>query len=299
MPLSFVPPNPGYILYVDEAGDTGLRNVRPIDPDGASEWLVIGGILIRLAREPETIGWVREIRKTIKGAQRPDLHFRLLSEPRKAAVCSAIALLPLRGFVVASNKKNMRRHRNKLAEEARPSTHEWFYNYCVRLLLERVTAFIAQRSTNDYGELRHLQIVFSNRGGMRYTQTKEYYDILRNQARSGTTKLTKRVVDWRVLHPHLVTAVPAAENAGVQIADAIASSFYQAADALGPVWNPEHAKLLKPIMAKEEDIQRDYGVALQPSVYLAALTKEQQQIFEFYGYAFPQMKAAGPGLGSR
>lgn len=36
-----------YILYIDEAGDDGLTRVRPIDENGASEWLIIGGVLVR------------------------------------------------------------------------------------------------------------------------------------------------------------------------------------------------------------------------------------------------------------
>ncbi len=288
MPVSFDPPNRGYILYVDEAGDTGLKKVRPIDPDGASEWLVIGGILIRSSREAETVQWVRDLRANIKGAQRPDLHFRLLSEARKAAICPAMSLMRLRGFALLSNKKNMRGYRNRRVEQARPSSQEWFYNFCIRLLLERVTDYVARRSLRDYKELRHLEIVFSDRGGMRYTQTKEYYDILKNQARSGLTYLTKRQIDWRVLHPHLVSSVSPRDNAGVQLADVIASSFYQAVDALGPgVWSPDHAKQLHQIMATEHGQRADYGVALQPwPPWKARLTREQQEIFQFYGYKF-------------
>lgn len=288
MPVSFVPPNRGYILYVDESGDPGLRKVRPIDQDGASEWLVIGGVLIKDTRENETLEWVRDLRRLITGAQRPDLHFRLLSEARKAVICSKVATYPLRGFVIASNKKNMKGYRNRRVEEARPSSNEWFYNFCVRLLLERVTDYVFRRTIKDYGEVRHLEVVFSNRGGMRYAQTKEYYDILHAQARSGITLLQRRVVRWEILHPHLVQAASPLLNAGVQLADVVASAFYQAADALGPVfWCADHAKALQFIMARERNRWDDYGVALQPFPPAKAnLTVEQQQIFRFYGYSF-------------
>ena len=66
----------------------------------------------------------------------------------------------------------MRGYRNRRVEEARPSSQEWFYNFCIRLLLERVTDYIVRRTLTDYNEIRHLEIVFSNRGGMRYTQTR-------------------------------------------------------------------------------------------------------------------------------
>ena len=31
----------GYVAYIDEAGDAGLKTVRPLDPSGASEWLIL------------------------------------------------------------------------------------------------------------------------------------------------------------------------------------------------------------------------------------------------------------------
>ncbi|MEO8530324.1 MAG: hypothetical protein ABI459_03810, partial [Deltaproteobacteria bacterium] len=35
-----------YVLYIDEAGDDGLKKVMPVDNPGATEWLVIGAVLI-------------------------------------------------------------------------------------------------------------------------------------------------------------------------------------------------------------------------------------------------------------
>ena len=43
-----------YVLFIDEAGDDGLTRVKPIDPDGASEWLVISGVLVRAEDEGQT-----------------------------------------------------------------------------------------------------------------------------------------------------------------------------------------------------------------------------------------------------
>jgi Protein of unknown function (DUF3800) len=35
-----------YIAYIDESGDDGLSKVQPIDPNGASEWFVLGAIVV-------------------------------------------------------------------------------------------------------------------------------------------------------------------------------------------------------------------------------------------------------------
>jgi hypothetical protein len=75
-------PSPYYAAFIDEAGDTGLKNVRPIDPDGATEWLCLGAVLIRTKYEPEVSDWVRTILSKA-GCNRTDLHYRRLSAPQK------------------------------------------------------------------------------------------------------------------------------------------------------------------------------------------------------------------------
>ncbi len=285
MSLTFEPPDIRYIAYIDEAGDPGLNKIRPIDPDGASEWLSIGAILIQAYREREIVPWVQSIRQTIEARQRPDLHFRDLSPSKKARVCTEVADLPLRCFVLLSNKKNMRRHQNIRAENARPSGQQWFYNWCIRLLLERITDYVERHSERAHGEPKHVQLIFSERGGVRYAQTAAYHDLLKSQARSNTTLLTKRVIKWCVLHPSSSRVVRHNTNAGVQLADTVASSFYQAADTSPPgIWDTTFAKLLKPRIPAEDGRQANYGLTLLPAWHKAHLTRDQEQIFRFYGY---------------
>jgi hypothetical protein len=59
-------------------------------------------------------------------------------------------------------------------------------------------------------------------------------------------------------------------------------------DTLPPTkWNNEFAKLLKPIVAKDDGLFFNYGLALQPTPpSKAKLTDQQKEIFEFYGYKF-------------
>jgi hypothetical protein len=287
MPLSFEPADIRYIAYVDEAGDPGLKTVRPIDRGGASEWFCVGAILIQAYRERETVAWVKNIRSLTDAKQSPDLHYRNLGDSKRAIVCNEIAALPVRCFAFISNKKNMRQHRNERAALARPSGQEYFYNYCVRLLMERITDFVERHSIKNYGEPKQLRMVFSERGGVRYAQTTEYHDLLRQQARSKTTFLKKREVKWRVMHPASNVIIPHNQNAGVQLADPIASSFYQAVNTAVPsAWNTSFAEALKPRIPTENGSCEDYGVTLQPQWWKAKLTPDQQKIFRFYGYAF-------------
>ena len=56
MSLPDDPPEPYYIVYIDEAGDPGLAKVRPLDPNGASEWLTLGAVVIRARVEDKVVG---------------------------------------------------------------------------------------------------------------------------------------------------------------------------------------------------------------------------------------------------
>jgi hypothetical protein len=284
--MSGVPPEYNYVAYIDEAGDPGLNKVRPIDPDGASEWLILSAVVIQAKREPHVVSWVDAIRDGIGVKQRRYLHYRDLSDTRKRTVAKCMAELPIRGFAVCSNKKNMRGYRNSRAEKI-PS-QQWFYNWCVRLLLERVTAFCAEHSQREHGELKRIKIEFSRRGGHRYSQTKAYHYYLRHQQQSAGLYLTKREPITSMLNTDLMEDHPHQTRAGLQLADAVASSFYQAIDCLGQGrWLIDPARKLEPIMAKEKGHTRNFGVALFPTPpWKAELTPDQRLIFEHYGYEF-------------
>ncbi len=91
------------------------------------------------------------------------------------------------------------------------------------------------------------------------------------------------VLDWRLAEP-----MSHQSCAGAQLADVVASAFYQAVDTLPPTkWNNEFAKILMPVMAKENGSHLNYGVALQPTPpSKAMLNDKQKEIFQHYGYKF-------------
>lgn len=276
----------GYIAYIDEAGDPGLKRVRPIDQNGASEWLVLSAVVMQAKREPDVLGWTQSIISNLGVKQRHDLHYRTLSPTRKISAGEQIAALPVRAFAICSNKKNMRGYHNPRA--AKTPSQQWYYNFCIRLLLERVTAFCAARTVKDHGESKLIKIEFSERGGIRYSQTAAYQYYLRQQQQGGQIYLKKREPVMSMLDWDLMAAHPHQERAGLQLADYVASAFYQAIDCGGPgAWDMEPAKSLAPILPKEAGLHRDFGVALFPTpAWRADLTTDQKRIFEFYGYDF-------------
>ena len=279
-----------YIAYIDEAGDPGIQKVRPIDKDGASEWLVLSAVVIKKQRGPEMVSLVQGLLSSLQIRQRNDLHFTTLTPNRRLVLCEALASFPCRLFVLASNKKNMRGHKNdRAAKTSGPiSSSQYMYNFCARILLERVTDYVEWRSTRDFKDVKKMKIVFSERGGITYGQTAAYAEVLKMQARANNTFLRKWEIKWRTLDHNLIRPGAHDQIAGLQMADAVASAFYQAVDRFEVrKWDTSFAKILAPVVAKLGDTSADYGVVLQPTPpWKALLSPEQAEIFEFYGYRF-------------
>ena len=260
-----------------------MKTVAPLDANGASEWMTIGGILTRKKYEAKTVEWVRDVRTKINATQGPALHFRNLSPTKKIAACKYIAELPVVGFCVATHKVNMKGYRNIRAE--RHQSQEWFYNWCLRLLFERATALVHRQSLREFGEARRLKVVLAERGGHLYGQTAAYIFKLQNQARTSTAVLQKRQIHPDVLDFKLITSADANSTAGAQLADVISSAFYTAVRRTatsGPFTEP--AKHLSPIMPRENGCVSDFGLVLQPPSYKTNLHHEQREIFRHYGY---------------
>lgn len=276
-----------FVAYIDESGDPGLKNVRPIDNRGSTEWMTVSAVVVSRQQDSNLKNWVADINRAIGETNTQVIHFKDLTDEHRFATATYLSELPVRLFVVASNKKNMRRHRNERA--AQVMSRQWFYNWLIRILIERVTDWCLRRATRQNLQRQHVKFVFSQSGGHSYSQTAAYHALLMRQARGGKPVLSKWVPKWEVMSHNLVEAYPHYQRAGLQLADVVASAFYQAVDNLdtGPC-NGEYARALRPRMAATvEGAYVDYGVVLQPTpAWSADLSEDQKEIFRFYGYDF-------------
>lgn len=271
-------PKVSYVAYIDESGDDGVATVRPYDDTGASEWFALSAVVVRTEAQRETV-WVRDILKEIKLDQRRSLHFQPLDDWRKAIVCNKIAEYPLRCFVAMSNKVNMRGYHNSNA--ARFSAgRTWFYWWMTRLLLERVTDFCELRAMRDYGEPRICRLEFSRRKGLRYSHFQSYLYWLRVQSKAKMLYLNKGDIKWSVIDPlNEVRVFDHSERAGLQLSDAVASSFYQSV-AGEPEPDTRFAALLKPRLARDPNGKIfNYGIKIMPDGYLARAPEAQREFF--------------------
>lgn len=293
------PEKVGYILYVDESGDDGISTVRPIDPQGASEWMILSGVLIHTKNHLRPVEWIREFKSTIKGSQRPDLHFANLTDPQRLAVCEHLASKHLRWFAVASNKRNMRGYRNPRAEKH--DTRSPFYNWMLRLLLERASRFCAERSAWNYGEMRSMRIELGARGGVSLPRIKVYLrHKLRRQSMAGTLYIKRGDIAWDVINIDHMGVFQARNRAGIQLADVVASALRQAVDLKpdGSI-DTSYAAALRPVVARDRRQGKvaDFGLKLMPSppdLWQIGLTEAQVSFFESYGYT--RRHLVGPDL---
>ena len=283
-----------YVLYIDEAGDPGLKRVRPRSPEGASEWFILSGVLIPADKEEEASTWIDEIMKAMNSPQMRDLHFTKLTDNRKSIACSLLADKHLRLFTVISNKQNMQGYNNPFAETMTTNLprDNWFYCWMSRILLERVTDFVAFNSMNRFGAPQKIKLVFSERGGLRYSQMHAYYEWINLKSAGGKVPLFLpwEFVDFRCLDKDLMSVFMHRQIPALKMPDIVASAFYRAVDIRdNPNRDASFAKLLKPRMAADPSSRliSGYGVKLMPN--LRTLDKfnvpeDQREILKFYGY---------------
>lgn len=280
-------PDYEFIAFIDEAGDPSLKRVRPIDEKGGTEWMVISAVLVSRDHEQDLDTWLQETATRISDPGAKVLKFTKRTPEQRLVICKHMAELPMRIFVVASNKRNMRRHRNTNAEKI--DSKQWFYNWLTRLLVERITDYCHRRADRHGLQRRHVKFVFSKAGGHSYSQTRAYLQYLKMQSVGRTTFLSRRTVEADVLDWLLFEEFEHYKRAGLQYADIPAGAFYQAIDNLdtGPC-DTRYAEALSPRMAMDaSNAIRDYGVTIQPyKEWLIPISEDQREIFRFYGYSF-------------
>jgi hypothetical protein len=269
-------------VYIDEAGDPGVRDGLTFR-DGRHEWLCVSAVCVRSSRAAEVVDWVKELRGAANSAQAGALHFHRISRDRREGVCRALASKPCRAFVLASHKSNLREYVNhRIGAMISSGT---FYNWCLRLLLERVTAWAEAWQIEELGRLEALRVIFASRGHD-WAHFFKYVDLLHMQKLAGTLYLKGPGLAPELLERDQWIVEQASANAGLQIADTVASSFYQAANTASPSHDLRPALALKPILASNKGLHANVGVTLFPLPAQAEVPREARPIFENYGYRF-------------
>ena len=291
-------PQYDYVLYIDEAGDTGRKKLRPEHQNGSSEWFILAGTLINAANEPYVATWVGELDNILPKRQTNEIHFRKLYGRSKRLICEHYASKPLRSFIFASHKKNMRNYNNIRAESARQTGPNWFYNWPIRLLLERVTHYTSVNSLAkpaNCGRISKIKIVFSKRGGLKYEDVKSYLKQLRFRDISKTQVNKRGLITWQAIDVEIIEAKPHKSSAGLILPDILASATYAGLEKTSPKYErtSEFFEIIKPTfpMAPRDSVAKSnsrsvsgYSFKLMPGYRNIQTHQDAKNLLRSIGY---------------
>jgi hypothetical protein len=259
MPSSFV-------AYIDESGDEGFSFLP--DERGSSRWFVLSAVVFRGSSKPEPVQVMRDVRGILNRAPKQAVHFRYLKHEQRVAYISRLARARARIVSVLVYKEGIGE------PERYQSTKYMLYRYATRLLLERISWLCRDHRKPVDGD-GSAKLVFSNRSAMSYDQLRDYLLLLRERSVVEDIR-----VDWGVINPDKVTAVNHEQLAGLQIADAVASSLFFAVNR-GPYGfvEPRYAIELAARFYRYKGRLLGYGVKLWPD--LLTCKKEMPHVAAF------------------
>jgi hypothetical protein len=262
---------PSYIVYVDESGDEGFQFGR-----GSSTWFVLSAVIIAKQRDLPVVKLVDEVRATLgrKPEDHAPLHFRKLKHEHRRPLLARIAAAPVAALAVLV-------HKPSLTEVEKFQQRDSLYFYTGRYLLERVSWYCRDhRSEAEEGD-GTAELVFSNRSVMKSQEFTQY--LLGLQAE---TSLSDVQIDWNVIRPEQIM-VESTKRMGLQLADAVASSFFYAVqlDKYGFA-EDRYVRMLRPVMIQNEGHYRDFGVKFCPRDDDPELGKAAHMVWlkESYGF---------------
>ena len=247
-----------FVVYIDESGDDGFKF-----GEGSSDWFVLSAVITRRGTDLDTVKLVDDVRMTLGRPPKKVLHFRDLRHEHRLVYVHRIAQADLRLITVLVHKPSLL-EREKFQERYR------LYFYSTRYLLERVSWYCRDHRTKTDAGDGTAEIIFSNRSGMAYSELCSYLRYLRNN--SGQFGVS---IDWSVISEALVTSYPPGKRMGLQIADAVAGSFFYGVEKSQWGFNePRYATMLAPVVYGRKGTHMGYGVKIWPREAMRLLADE-------------------------
>ena len=231
-----------FTAYIDESGDEGF--VFLPGEKGSSRWLVLSAVVFRKAKDLEAVRVMREVRTLLGKDPKKALHFREMKHEHRVPYVRALATAPMRTVSVLIHKPSITEPEKFQNEAFR------LYRYATRLLVERVSWLCRDTRKDNEGD-GSCELIFSNRSAMSYEELRNY--LLHLKDKPGIDAR----IDWNAIRPQQVRAVNHDQLAGLQIADAVASSLFFAVN-----------------LTQYSEVEDRYFRMLRPTIYRHAKTGE-------------------------
>jgi hypothetical protein len=236
-----------FVAYIDESGDEGFT-FRP-DGSGSSRWLVLSALVMRKENDRLVVETAKQARELLRKQPKHPLHFRDLKHEQRVALARLIGQMPSRTVSVLIHKPSI----------PDPETFQQeaysLYRYASRLLLERVSWLCRDRHKKGHGN-GQVELIYSNRSAMSYDELRGYLQQLKDTSERKDIR-----IDWDIIDPMHVRAVNHDQLAGLQLADAVATSAYYAVtpNIYGDI-EDRYLRLLVPTIYRHEQRLDGYGL---------------------------------------
>lgn len=165
------PVKPGFVAYIDEAGDEGF--VFKPNGRGSTRWFVLSALVVRYEHRLELVKLAAEARKVLGKPPRYPLHFREMRHEQRLPVARMIGEAPVITI-------NVLVHKPSITEPENFRQAYSLYRYACRLLLERVSWLCSsgwpKANLTDAGKV---DLIFSNRSAMSYEDLRRYLRLLK------------------------------------------------------------------------------------------------------------------------
>ena len=253
-----------FIAYIDESGDEGFKYFA--DRPGSTHWFVLSAAVFRASNSNAPTEILKRSRLVLGKAPKVPLHFRELKHEMKTAYIHEITKEKMRTVSVLV-------HKPSINEPERYASGKYLlYKYVTRLLLERVSWLCRDTRTADDGD-GMVDLIFSDRTAMSYESLREYLQLLQRQSMTSDSVR----VDWTSISPDRVQAVRHQKLAGLQVADAVASSTFFAAEVnrFGQT-EPRYLRMLTPQIYSHDKVKNGYGLKFWPDAKV--LTKKMPHL---------------------
>lgn len=254
--------NASFRAYVDESGDEGF--VFREDGSGSSRWFVISALVMRVKNDHSVVECLKETRKLLRKPLKHALHFVDLKHEQRVPYVRRVGALSAITISVMVFKPSIRE------PEKFQNEKYLLYRYATRLLLERLSWLCRDHYIDGDGD-RTCEVVFSNRSNMSYEDIRAYLCHLIENAGSQPNEVQ---IEPTIIRPSEIKAVEHSKLAGLQAADAVASSMHFAVKRnLYGETEPAYAKHLRRTFYRNKGQLQGYGLKLWPDPLEITQTK--------------------------
>lgn len=245
-----------FVAYIDESGDEGFKFGA-----GSSDWFVLSAVVVRTADDLTQVKLIDDVRNRLNQDRKPEfrtpprkpIHFRDLKHEQRKFYAARLGRADVKTLTILVHKPDL-----VPPEDFRAETRLYFY--AVRLLVERISWCCRDHRRKDDTGDGSVNLVFSNRATMDYKALNDYLCRLDENRVPLDYQATPGIIRPGQLETHTH-----GRRMGLQLADAVASSYYYAV-WVGPYGFTEeaYARLLLPRAYRHDGRLWGYGVTIVP-----------------------------------